>query len=112
MVPSFGTVFVYASFKLKQQEIIDTICVQRKMIFNACNGRCQLQKSLKQYEDNEKKMQDSLKDKIELVYVQNTVDFDLNIFSAIELKDNPSILFEKKPVGANDLIFHPPLYFV
>lgn len=110
--PSFGSLFVYASFKINQKEIAKTICVQRKQAFNSCNGRCELQKSIKKYSDNERKMQDILKDKLELVYVQNTAEINFGVLPVIESKDNSSILFEKKPIGASNLTFHPPLYTV
>jgi hypothetical protein len=57
-------------------------------------------------------MQNILKDKIEIVYIQQTTELDLSIFPAIEVKDIPSILFKKKPLGATGFIFHPPLYSV
>ncbi|MFD2940108.1 hypothetical protein [Flavobacterium notoginsengisoli] len=107
--PSFGSLFVYASFKINQKEIAQTICVQRKQVFNNCNGRCELQKSIKKYSDNEKKMQDSLKEKSELVYVQNTAEVVLNVISVVEVKENTSTLFEKKPIGTSNPTFHPPL---
>ena len=101
--------FVYASFKLNQKEISKTICVQRKLVFNSCNGRCELQKSIKKYSDNQRKMQDSLKDKLELVYLQSTAEISFDIVAAIESKENTSALFEKKPVRASNLTFHPPV---
>ncbi len=110
--PSFGSMFVYTSFKINQKEIAQTICVQRKLAFNSCNGRCELQKSIKKYSDNQRKMQDSLKDKLELVYVQSTAEISFDIVAAIESKKNTSALFEKKPIGASNLTFHPPLWLV
>lgn len=112
LFPSFGSLFIYTSFKLNQKEIAKTICVQRKSTFNTCNGRCELQKSIKKYADNERKMQDSLKEKVELVYVQNTVEVNFSILSVIESKENSSIIFEKKPVKACSPTFHPPLCLV
>jgi hypothetical protein len=109
MSPSFGSLFIYASFKINQKEIAKTICVQRKQAFNSCNGRCELQKSIKKYSDNERKMQDSLKDKLELVYVQNTAEITFSAIPVMESKNNTPILFEKKPIGASNLTFHPPL---
>lgn len=111
MAPSFGSLFIYTSFKINQTEIAKTICVQRKLAFNSCNGRCELQKSIKKYSDNERKMQDSLKEKTELVYVQNTLEVTFDIVPVIESKNNSSILFDKKPIGASNLTFHPPVYF-
>ncbi|KRD57921.1 hypothetical protein ASE40_16355 [Flavobacterium sp. Root935] len=107
--PSFGSLFVYASFKINQKEIAKTICVQRKLAFNSCNGRCELQKSIKKYSDNERKMQDSLKDKLELIYVQSTPEISFDIVPVIESKENTSTLFEKKPISASNLTFHPPV---
>lgn len=111
MSPSFGGLFVYASFKLNQKEIAQTICVQRKSVFNSCNGRCELQKSIKKYADNEKK-QDNLKEKLELVYVQNSPEVKFSIITILESKENSTILYEKKPIKASNLTFHPPLCFV
>lgn len=88
--PSFGSLFVYASFKINQKEIAQTICVQRKLAYNSCNGRCELQKSIKKYSDNERKMQDSLKDKLELVYVQNSAEINFDIITPFESKENTS----------------------
>lgn len=110
--PSFGSLFIYASFKINQKEIAQTICVQRKSVFNTCNGRCELQKSIKKYADNERKMQDSLKDKLEVVYIQNNTEVNFTIIPVIESKEKSSILVEKNPIGASNFTFHPPLYFV
>ena len=109
LVPSFGSFVVYTSFKLNQDEIVKTICVQRKLVNNSCNGRCELQKSIKKYSDNERKMQDSLKDKLELVYVQNNAEVNFSIVSVMDSKENTSILFQKKPIKASNLTFHPPV---
>lgn len=109
--PSFGSLFIYASFKINQKEIAKTICVQRKLAYNNCNGRCEFQKSIKKYSDNEKKIQDSLKDKVELVYVQNTAVITPNVIDSMDSKDNSSIIFVKKPIGVTDFTYHPPIYF-
>lgn len=112
MTPSLGSLFVYFSFKLNQQEIARTICVQRKQVFNTCNGRCELQKSIKKYADNEKEMQDKLKDKIELVYVQNTTEAGFSIINSNEIKEKTFPSFDKKPIEVSKLTFRPPVYFV
>lgn len=86
--------------------------MQRKSVFNTCNGRCELQKSIKKYADNERKMNDSLKEKVELVYVQNSSEVNFTVIPVFESKENSSILFEKKPIKASNLTFHPPLGLV
>ncbi len=112
LVPSFGSFFVYTKFKLNQDEISKTICVQRKMIFNSCNGRCELQKSLKKYADNEKKMQDNLKEKAEVVYIQNSTANNFKLIVPIESRTVLFAYFDKKPISVSNATFHPPSYFI
>lgn len=112
LVPSFGSFFVYSSFKLNQEEISKTICVQRKMIFNSCNGRCELQKSLKKYADNEKKMQNNLKEKVEVVYIQNTPVANFKLVTPIESAAKLFASFDGKPISVSNSTFHPPSYFI
>jgi hypothetical protein len=112
LVPSFGSFFVYTSFKLNQEEIAKTICVQRKMVFNTCNGRCELQKSLKKYTDNEKKMQDNLKEKSEVVYLQNTPTANFKLIVLIESGVLLFAPFNKKPISVSFSTFRPPSCFI
>ena len=112
LVPSFGNFFVYASFKINQDEIVNTICVQRKQVFNTCNGRCELQKSLKKYADNEKKMQDNLKEKSEIVYIQNTVVNNFKLVVPVESKAAVFTSLDEKPISVSNTISHPPSYFI
>ncbi|WP_232067348.1 hypothetical protein [Flavobacterium bizetiae] len=112
LVPSFGSFFVYTSFKLNQEEISKTICVQRKMLFNSCNGRCELQKSLKKYADNEKKMQNNLKEKVEIVYLQNTITNEFKLVNPIESKVALFATLDQKPIAVSTSTFRPPSYFI
>lgn len=112
LVPSFGNFFVYTSFKLNQDEISKTICVQRKMLNNSCNGRCELQKSLKKYSDNEKKMQNNLKEKAEVVYIQNSVTANFKLIAPIQSKAKFFASFDTKPIAVSISTFHPPSYFI
>lgn len=112
LVPSFGSFFVYTSFKLNQDEISKTICVQRKMLFNSCNGRCELQKSLKKYADNEKKMQNNLKEKVEIVYLQNTITNEFKLATPIESRTALFARVDAKPISVSIATFRPPSYFI
>ena len=107
-LPSLGSMFVYASFKLNQQEIAKTICVQRKLVFNSCNGRCELQKSLKKYSDNEKQMQDSLKEKLELVYICIISEVNFTFATPVESQQKAFAFLNSKPVGISSTTFRPP----
>jgi predicted nucleic acid-binding Zn-ribbon protein len=110
--PSFGGFFTYVSFKLNQVEIAKTICIQRKMVFNTCNGRCELQKSIKKYSDNEKEMQNNLKEKTELVYIPNTSKFELNIVTLLKSNENIFDIIESKPVAISLETFRPPSFYI
>jgi plasmid maintenance system antidote protein VapI len=113
LLPSFGSFFAYSSFKLNQDEIAKTICIQRKMVNNSCNGRCELQKSLKKYEDNEKKMQNNLDNKVDFVFIQNTVV--ANNFKLIEFRfsGKPNFfVLEKKAISVSLSSFRPPSYLI
>ncbi|PWB26121.1 hypothetical protein DCO46_06835 [Flavobacterium sp. HTF] len=112
LVPSFGSFFAYTSFKLNQEEISKTICVQRKMLFNSCNGRCELQKSLKKYADNEKRMHDNLKEKAEVVYIQNIGVINYELVATIEYEVKLFASFDKKPIAVSNSTFHPPSRFI
>ncbi|PXY42520.1 hypothetical protein DMB65_00385 [Flavobacterium cheongpyeongense] len=112
LVPSFGSFFVYTSFKLNQEEISKTICIQRKMVFNSCNGRCELQKSLKKYADNEKRMQNNLKEKAEVVYIQNSNTTHFKLVTSIESKANIFAFSDDKPISVSNTTFHPPSCFI
>lgn len=107
-LPSLGSTFVYLSFKVNQEQIAKTICVQRKQIFNSCNGRCDLQKSLKKYSDNEKQMQDTLKEKLEIVYICITSDLNFTFIPAVEPQQKAFAFLNSEPVGVSTLTFRPP----
>lgn len=112
MLPSFGNIIIYAKFKINQDEISKTICVQRKAANNSCNGRCELRKSLKQFDDNEKKMDNLLKEKVELVYVQNQPILNLDFFPIIESNEKQFPLLNKKTISVVLSNFRPPTYFI
>ncbi|MBF4486438.1 hypothetical protein IRZ78_16575 [Flavobacterium sp. CSZ] len=112
LMPSFGIFCVYTTFKLNQEEISKTICVQRKMIFNSCNGRCELQKSLKKYADNEKKMHDNLKEKAEVIYIQNIALNPFKLVAPITSRKAVFAYFDKKPISVSNATFHPPSYLI
>ncbi|MFH7017770.1 hypothetical protein [Flavobacterium sp. FlaQc-47] len=112
LMPSFGSFCVYTTFKLNQEEISKTICVQRKMVFNSCNGRCELQKSLKKYTDNEKKMQDNLKEKAEVIYIQNISLSNFKLVAPIRSRKAVFAYFDKKPISVSNATFHPPSHMI
>ena len=113
LLPSFGSFFVYTSFKLHQDEIVKTICVQRKMVNNTCNGRCELDKSIKKYNDNEKRMHNNLDNKVDLVFIENTVvDKNFTLVSPCFFRKSNFYTLEKKPISVSFTSFRPPSFFI
>lgn len=112
LLPTFGSSFTYLTFKLQQEEIAKTICVQRKMVFNSCNGRCELQKSLKRYTDNEKSMQNTLKEKVDVVYVQELLSASYELVQPIVITTKTESVVNRKPVSFSTFTFRPPAYFI
>jgi hypothetical protein len=86
--------------------------VQRKLVFNSCNGRCELQKSMKKFEDNEKKMHNNLKEKFELVYVQYFSESKFEALKYIQTNEVLSSYFSQKPISVTHSTFHPPTLFI
>jgi plasmid maintenance system antidote protein VapI len=112
LLPSFGNIIVYTKFKINQDEIAKTICIQRKVANNSCNGRCELRKTLKKFADNEKEMQNNLKEKVELVYIQNTMEQATSITLSTFSAQKNYFLFDKKPISVVLSNFRPPTYFI
>lgn len=79
---------------------------------NSCNGRCDLQKSLKQFDDNEKKMENHLKEKSDLVYIQYSTTIILEAISTIESQEKIFPSLNKKPISVTFSNFRPPTYFI
>jgi hypothetical protein len=110
LLPSIGTLVLFTQFKINQDQIAQTICIQRANVNNSCNGRCELQKSLKKFEDNERQIDHSkLKEKSELVYT--TIQLQTNIDSPIYMyaKKNSYSYAVKKPMAFTPTLFRPPL---
>ena len=82
------------------------------MLFNSCNGRCELQKSLKKYADNEKKMQNNLKEKAEVVYIQTSVTAPFKLVTPIQSKEKFFASLDNKPISVSNTTFRPPSYFI
>lgn len=99
---------LFTLFKINQNEISKTICVQRQLINNTCNGRCELQKSLKKLNDNEKDFDNRLKENTHIVYVKSLLEtnYTLNVFIFATKKKFYSAV--QKPISIVLYHFRPP----
>lgn len=109
LVPSLSNIFIYLNFKVHQEEITKTLCVQREMKNNICNGHCYLSKQLKKAAEKEKKEAENLKEKQELVYLKTILE---NPDSLINITEKTRALISSLCDKQNSIslsIFRPPL---
>ena len=113
LFPIFGNLVIYTQFKANQEQIIKTICVQRKLVNNTCNGRCELQKSLKQFDDNEKKMENILKEKADFVYLINSNSTAFTSNTPITSTTKLNVFHTSgKTISKTNSTFRPPSFLV
>ena len=111
LFPIFGNLVIYTQFKANQDQIIKTICVQRKLVNNTCNGRCELQKSLKQFDDNEKKMENILKEKADFVYLINSTPTSFASNTPITSTTKLNVFHTSgKTISKTNSTFRPPSF--
>lgn len=86
-----------------------SLCIQREMKKNECNGHCFLSKQLKKEAEKEKKEAENLKEKQELVYIPSNSKHHLT--SILSINKNKILVFYpcEKPKSAQLGIFRPPL---
>lgn len=69
--------WIFVSFKINQEKIAETLCVQKEVKNNTCQGQCHLRKQLDKAEEEEKKQApSSQKDKYEVLYCYSSKLFD------------------------------------
>ena len=97
-------------FKINQDFIAKTLCINRKKPLSSCKGKCYLSKQLKKAEEKEDKKSTTTKEKqLEIVcyFSKNSFNYPLykeSFISQIQLSyvanlDTSSFIFD---------IFHPP----
>jgi hypothetical protein len=109
LLPSFSNVFVYIEFKVNQEEIAKTLCIQKEMKDNKCNGNCYLSKQLKKEAEKENQESSNLREKQELVYTQTILTYTFTSNTVIEKTRIMVSQYCAKPKSVAFSIFHPPL---
>ncbi|PWA10779.1 hypothetical protein DB891_02825 [Flavobacterium laiguense] len=109
LLPSFSNVIVYLNFKANQDEIAKTLCIQKEMKNNKCNGNCYLSKQLKKEAEKEKQESSNLREKQELVYTQTLLTYNFSSNTIIEKTRIRISMYREKPKSIAFSIFHPPL---
>lgn len=109
LLPSFGNVVVYLTFKINQDEIAKTLCIKKEVKNNTCNGKCYLAKQLKKAAEKEKQSSSRLSEKQELIYTHTTSEYNFTSIVTIEKTRMIISHYCEKPTSVSVSIFHPPL---
>lgn len=94
---------------MHQEEIAKTLCIQREMKVNKCNGQCYLSKQLKKEAEKEKQETENLKEKQELVYLNSISENPVSLSYSINKTRNIFSSHCGKPKSISFSIFRPPL---
>lgn len=109
LLPSFGNVVIYLTFKINQDEISKTLCIKKEVKNNSCNGKCYLAKQLKKAAEKEKQESSNVKEKQELVYTQTASNYNFTPIITIEKTRMMVSRYCEKSKSVAVSIFHPPL---
>ena len=109
LLPSFGNVVIYLTFKINQDEISKTLCIKKEVKNNSCNGKCYLAKQLKKAAEKEKQESSNVKEKQEVVYTQTASNYNFTPIFTIEKTRMMVSRYCEKSKSVAVSIFHPPL---
>ncbi len=110
LLQPFSKVWIYVSFKINQERIAKTLCVQKEIKNNCCKGKCHLEKQLKEADTQEQKQIPTLlKEKLEVLYCQS---FPKNSLLKVQFKSSKEKLIGFYHVSYSSSyigeIFKPP----
>jgi hypothetical protein len=108
LIQTFSRSIIYVSFKINQDYISANLCENRNAPEKHCCGKCQLEKRLKQDEQNQNsQLPSSLKD-FNMIQLFNEESQNYNLFYFLTCE----ILFQTEDENLilihPDEIFHPP----
>ena len=105
----FSNEIIYLKFKINQDEIAKTLCVLRKVKNNTCNGNCVLNAELKKIEKAEKKANNILKEKQEIVYVIINQNFSVSDYKFSNSNKIVDFTLVKNPKTISLIALRPPI---
>jgi len=107
VVQSFSKVCIWVEFKLNQEYIAKTLCVQKEVEDNCCKGSCHLTKQLEEDDKNQDSQSRDMKNLKEIqLYHENNQSFLL--ISPLTLEHSFVTQSMSQVVKRALEIFHPP----
>lgn len=98
---------IFINFKLHQEELAKTVCVNKNKPKSCCAAKCQLEKEIKKEDKRQSDLPTGIKDKVEkselrsglisILFIQNSY------LQTITFSYNKSL-----PINSLDSVFHPP----
>ena len=105
----FTNVWIVVSFKLNQERIAETLCVQKDIPENACQGNCQLMKRLKKADQAEQQQAPfALKIKAEVLFCHQPANLEIQADFPRDNESENALYHRSHAITAVDDIFHPP----
>lgn len=98
---------IFFDFKIHQQEIKETLCVQRNELKNTCNGKCHLSKQLEQAESDTEDEPATRTNVIELLLYFSSNELTVFVPNE-EITEMHATHRELLGIGLIHSIFHPP----
>jgi hypothetical protein len=110
LLQPFNKVWILISFKINQERIAQTLCEQREIKNNTCEGKCHLEKQLKKVDQEEQKRSPIPQNKqTEVLY---TFSLSKQIYSTnllLEDGQKPNFFYQDFKSQAHLLfVFKPP----
>ena len=98
---------IFLDFKIYQNEIIETLCVQRNELNNTCNGKCHLSKQLEQAESDTEDEPATRTNVIELLLYFSSDEMTVFVPHE-EITEKHATHRDLLGIGLIHSIFHPP----
>lgn len=111
-IQPLSKVWILVSFKINQDYIAKNLCENRAKPILKCNGKCQLMKKLKQADkDEEKQTPQTIKEKLELLYCHNQVNFNVSQKFDFVVKKQSFFGYKFQDYSSyQSTIFRPPIF--
>ena len=101
-------VMIWADFKINQDYIAKNLCENRLKPMLNCRGNCQYMKAMKKEAAKEKACHNTLKDKIELLFIGNHDSLGTKSLAFLAIKHDAFYVMQHYSFSQTS-IFQPPI---
>ncbi len=109
LIQSMDHAFIFISFKINQDYIVEKLCINREKPEMNCKGHCQLKKQMKEEEKRKKESPARLEVKNAIILIKPGIHIKFNSYNYPE-KEFEVVRCASKPRSFIPDIFHPPKF--